>query len=297
MEWHKRITPYQYRQRENYVCNELDYLRQWAAGCAENAPTAIHKRSVLSTVYPVVMWVKDGKPYYKLWPAIGQGLSKIKLAIPVSSIYPLVEKMPDTVSVRFPIGHEMPTRNGSLREFLVSKLQASEMPDHAKICLAVSVDSGQSTFVRNIPVACPVGDTFALDSTKSVEEAIRCTALNATLSEQLQDAIRVYIGIAMIHDNPDMVEAVVLRKDQAKYAATRDPKYVEKAKRRGEYGFNVGANIEVLPHFRRPHFAIRWTGKGGEVPKLVPVQGCVVKRSKITDVPTGYQADEELAVP
>lgn len=48
------------------------------------------------------------------------------------------------------------------------------------------------------------------------------------------------------------------------------------------------AKIEVSPHCRRPHFAIRWTEKGHSVPKLVPVNGCLVNRSKLLPVPTGY---------
>ena len=51
--------------------------------------------------------------------------------------------------------------------------------------------------------------------------------------------------------------------------------------------------MECAPHFRRPHFAIRWTGKGGAVPRMVPVKGSVVKRQLATDVPTGYMDDDK----
>lgn len=53
-------------------------------------------------------------------------------------------------------------------------------------------------------------------------------------------------------------------------------------------------DIEVSPHCRRPHFGIRWTEKGHSVPRLVPINGCLVNRSKLFPIPTGYLGSEEL---
>jgi len=66
---------------------------------------------------------------------------------------------------------------------------------------------------------------------------------------------------------------------------------VAKAQRRGKVGWNVGRQIEVTPHVRRPHFAIRWTERGRAVPKLVPVKGSVVHRQLAEKVPTGFGSD------
>jgi hypothetical protein len=34
---------------------------------------------------------------------------------------------------------------------------------------------------------------------------------------------------------------------------------------------------------------VRWTGKGGEIPKLVPVKGAIINKKLMTTVPTGYE--------
>lgn len=236
-------------------------------------------------------WVRDRKPYYKVWPQIAEGLLRVRLDVPCQAITPLLKKMPEVVSIRFPKMREPRFGKEIVREALVTYIPKAMTLDDA-VADAIGI------FYNDDDPELTTAATVLVFSEDTIEESIeaaheRSRKVKDDASYAMISCIRYVIGIAMLHDNPDMVEAVVLRKDQAKYAATRDPKYVEKAKRRGEYGFNVGANIEVLPHFRRPHFGIRWTGKGHEVPKLVPVKGCVVKRSKFTEVPTGYQADEE----
>ncbi|MFH1923922.1 MAG: hypothetical protein ABIP48_29025 [Planctomycetota bacterium] len=56
------------------------------------------------------------------------------------------------------------------------------------------------------------------------------------------------------------IEPDVLSKDRPRFEQTGDEKYVTKAHRRGKVGWNVGRQIEVAPHYRRPHMALVWTG-------------------------------------
>ncbi len=70
--------------------------------------------------------------------------------------------------------------------------------------------------------------------------------------------------------------------------ASADPKYVDKAHRRGKVGWNVGKRMEVVLHYRRPHMALVWTGRGRAVPKVVPRRGSVVHRDKLEKVPRGF---------
>ena len=58
-----------------------------------------------------------------------------------------------------------------------------------------------------------------------------------------------------------------------KYEDSGDRKYVDRARRRGKLGWNVGARIEVMPHYRRPHPALVWTGPGRAVPRIVMRKG------------------------
>ena len=78
-----------------------------------------------------------------------------------------------------------------------------------------------------------------------------------------QDCIRVVVAVCLMADDPELVLADVLSKDRLDYERTGDRKYVDRAHRRGKVGWLIGAHVEVDPHYRRPHFAIRWTGKAG----------------------------------
>ena len=64
---------------------------------------------------------------------------------------------------------------------------------------------------------------------------------------------------------------------------------VEKAIRRGNYGFNVGRSIEVSPHVRSSSpAALYWTGQGRKIPKIRFRRGTVVHRKRLASVPTGF---------
>jgi hypothetical protein len=95
----------------------------------------------------------------------------------------------------------------------------------------------------------------------------------------------------MLNNDPEIVEPLVLSKDRLK---PHDAKHVEKARRRGLYGWDVGRQIEVIPHIRRPHFGIRWTGNGRSVPRLVPIKGSVIHKAAITTIPTGHHNEDSL---
>jgi hypothetical protein len=68
-------------------------------------------------------------------------------------------------------------------------------------------------------------------------------------------------------------------------------------RRRSVYGagvpVNVGRSIEVSPHYRRPHMALAWNGRGRAVPKVAPRRGSVVHREKVEKVPSGFGEKEE----
>jgi len=93
--------------------------------------------------------------------------------------------------------------------------------------------------------------------------------------------------------DPELVVPDVLADDKVKYAQSGDPRLVEKAHRRGKVGWNVGANIEVLPHYRSASpAALYWTGEGRKVPRIRFRKGCFVHRQKLSAVPTGYLSEE-----
>ena len=70
----------------------------------------------------------------------------------------------------------------------------------------------------------------------------------------------------------------------------------DKARNNGVFGWSIGKNVEVSPHVRRPHWALRHTGPKGSVPQIVPVKGCKVKGNKLTTVPTGFVLEDGTEV-
>ena len=113
--------------------------------------------------------------------------------------------------------------------------------------------------------------------------------------EAVDNAFRLICTLCLLKDDPELIAPLPLDKDREKWEATHDLALIEKAARRGKRAWAVGRDIEVAPGFRRPHFAIRWCGKGRVDPRLRPIKGCLVHRRQIEDVPTDWLGpDKEL---
>ena len=106
-----------------------------------------------------------------------------------------------------------------------------------------------------------------------------------TRSDELADAEDF---LYLLENDPSIISPDVLADDRAKYEASGDQKYVDKAHRRGKVGWDVGKHIEVIPHYRRPHMALVWTGRGRVVPRVVPRRGSVVHREAVEKLPSGF---------
>jgi hypothetical protein len=95
--------------------------------------------------------------------------------------------------------------------------------------------------------------------------------------------------------DPEIVEPEVLSSDEERYSKTRDSALVDKAHRRGKVGWNVGKDIEVVPHYRRAcPAALYWTGEGRRFPKVRFRRGSVIHRKRLASVPTGFLGPLEL---
>jgi hypothetical protein len=110
----------------------------------------------------------------------------------------------------------------------------------------------------------------------------------------ITDCVRLCCTLCLLENDPSVIEPDVLSKDRAKFKQRGDEKYIAKAHRRGKVGWNVGRTIEVMPHYRRPHMTLVWTGRGRAVPRVVPRRGNVVHREVVEKVPSGF--GEEITV-
>ena len=106
--------------------------------------------------------------------------------------------------------------------------------------------------------------------------------------ELVADCVRLCCSLCLLENDPSVIEPDVLTKDRGKFEASGDDRYVDKAHRRGTIGWNVGRHIEVASHYRRPHMALVWTGRGRAVPRVVPRRGSVVHRELVEKVPSGF---------
>jgi hypothetical protein len=61
---------------------------------------------------------------------------------------------------------------------------------------------------------------------------------------------------------------------------------VDNAHRHDKMGWDVGKRVEVIPHFRRPHVTLVWTGARRVVPKIVPRRGSVVHWDAVEKLPS-----------
>ncbi len=138
---------------------------------------------------------------------------------------------------------------------------------------------------------------FRRESGLTVEAAIRELGPNtmADLGVQIpdplvMDCIRLCCSLCLLENDPSIISPDVLSKDRDRFEKTSDEKYVDKAHRRGKVGWDVGRQVEVMPHYRRPHLQFAWTGTGRAVPKIVPRRRSIVHRSAVEKVPSGFDA-------
>jgi hypothetical protein len=104
----------------------------------------------------------------------------------------------------------------------------------------------------------------------------------------IDDCVRLCCSLCLLENDRSVIEPDVLSKDRDKFEASGDDRCVDKAHRRGKIGWNVGRHIEVAPHYRRPHMALVWTGRGRTVPRVVSRRGSVVHRELVEKVPSGF---------
>jgi len=161
--------------------------------------------------------------------------------------------------------------------------------------LSILIDVGEVMGSEGIPIY--TYRNFRRQEGLTVEEAIKELGSNelAELGVQIpdtliNDCVRLCCSLCLLEHDPSVIEPDVLSKDRARFEQTGDEKYVAKAHRRGKVGWNVGRRIEVIPHYRRPHMALVWTGRGRAVPRVVPRRGSVVHREVVEKVPSGFDA-------
>lgn len=240
-------------------------------------------------------WVGAKRPYYNVWPSVIVPFTKVDLSkVSCRDVVLPTEEHP--VLIRFPQGHEL---GGKVRSILAAHTAAK---DPNSIALLLGIDYGR-TFNENLP--CPATLGITLDPSDNISNRIALGRSRPGYAEGIStqdlssglfdDCVRLVVTICLLNNNTDLIEQSPLEVDRTKYEATHDPKYLEKAARRGKLEWDIGRRIEAQPGFRSPHFAIRWMGTGQpKKPVVRPIRGCLVRRKDVLSVPTGF-LDEKIS--
>lgn len=226
-----------------------------------------------------MFWWECCRPYYKVWPSIVRPLTRLSLDIKLRDLPRFTLRV---LLIRFVAGSEPIVDEAKVHFVFLSSLESRSGKAYLNLFLVIE-ESNKET--RSIGFFLPLwGD-------ETVEERItKITEGEDTLVVSF--ATRISLTVLLLADDPSVITPDVLSKDRNRYKTEVDETWkkraVARAHRRGAVGWNIGAEYEVCPHYRRPHFGIRYTGKGKAIPKIVPIRGAVVHRSKLAKVPTGY---------
>lgn len=230
-------------------------------------------------------WMVDARPYYSVYPVIAESLAEVKLTVPCELVKPPLPSL----LIRFAKDQEAMVGNNKLRSFLMSDVQV-KLKGRQQRGLAIYADFGERMTMGgflNYPVYSYL--TMSLEGQQTVEDSFsNLEFVDSNCNpDEFKGVLQFAVAVCLLGNDPDIIEPDVLSKDRAKWEESNDVKIVERAHRRGKKGWLVGARIVASPHFRRPHFGLRWTGEGRAIPKIVPIKGAIVHRKKFTQVPTG----------
>lgn len=269
-------------------------------------------------------WHEAGRPYFNLWPSIIPALSKLKMDAD-SSFF----KLPlDQLLIRFPVANNPLSWEGedgskwSVRVVMAENVNLHDSGTRENKVLFYRGDPPANS-KRGIAYWIDVGEVVDADPRKPDDVAGQVHSLlykhvvceegrtiewsfdnipahgSASMGVQypdwiVRDVARLVCTLCLMAEDKDLVEPIVLKSDEDKFDRTGDMALVEKAKRRGNYGFNVGRDIEVTPHVRAASpAALYWVGKGRKIPKIRFRRGTVVHRKRLASVPTGYLDEEK----
>lgn len=253
-------------------------------------------------------WIEADRPYYDLYPSVAEAFTKVNLAGLKCEQVSL--PLPNLL-IRLKIGHELKAGRSRIRSIFVSQTKGvipfirreeglfgptgPEAHTEVGMGLMVRFDDGSIKMEAHQRFPIHTLSCVTFKEGHSIEDRLTSGRLNPYIADDksidydaIETAFRIVCAICLLKDNPDLIEPMPLDADKAKWEETHDWKLIEKAERRGKRGWAVGRHIEVAPGFRRPHFAIRWCGKGRTDPRLRPIKGCLVRRRVIEEVPTGY---------
>lgn len=238
-----------------------------------------HLRRVIWTE---ATWRDDGRPFYNVWPQAIEAVSTANVdAIPFGDL----PKMPVSVCcLRLP----HPGYVGQDKRRAINNIWVVQAPERKGfgILFRYTIDgNAQSSTAWSLflPDRCTLNMfTSQLEHEFANPETVALVTV---------EACRLAARVLLLASDPQYLERILLAVDQQRVERGYPiQKAQERAKARGLFGWDIGRSIsrEVRPHLRTPHMAIRHTGRGRTVPKLVRIRGAVIHAPRFGDIPTGW---------
>jgi len=245
-------------------------------------------------------WAADRKPYYTVYPSLSDMLTRLSLEKITGDMIRLPHGL-KSLSVRFPVGKEL---GGEVRSIWMNSITVNRnVGENDPVPgLSLGIDHGEvDTFPKNDHEGLPVYliRCFPLDE-RTIEESLNALPLSWTASQGkyldpvvIANVVRLACTLCLLGDDPEILKPEILNKDAARANPENIERLQQKAAKRGKLGWSVGRDLEVIPHYRRPHPALVWTGKGKTIPKIILRAGSIVHREIVGRVPTGYGEEDD----
>jgi hypothetical protein len=275
-DWTRRASP------EDRFANAPDHFYKKAMADA----VRVHSAQFFAQLINERDWEKNRRPFYNLWPSIIPMLTRLDLDLDSA----LIQLPLPALCVRFPKDKNPLVFDWKGDEIAVRCIMMGDMNQGTGI--SVLIDIGEV-----MPGGVPVYTyrNFPRRPGLTVEQSLAGLGRNVFSDIGIQvpnslidNCVRLCCSLCLLENDPEIISPDVLADDRAKYDASGDQKYVDKAHRRGKVGWDVGRHIEVIPHFRRPHMTLVWTGHGRVTPRIVPRRGSIVHREAVEKLPSGF---------
>jgi hypothetical protein len=273
------------RERVNLLCGrnvtDEDIIKQ--LGSSANTVNS----SSIGVLGAEFAWIKRRRPFFNVHPPVLRGLANTSLSIKPCSIPMSVVHDIGIICVKFPtvVSHKLLT---GVSHFYLTIANTLIDVVRQTIVTKKSVGIGYHTRDAMFHITCPMDEDFESANSRLFEDSVEQSDFEVSQRHYIS---RIALGVMLLAADPGFIEPVLLRRDLGKIDDKQ--KLAERARRNGVIGYEIGSNMEVSPHFRRPHFAIRWTGKGSTIPRLVTVKGAIIHKSQL-EVPTGYELDNNV---
>jgi hypothetical protein len=262
---------------------------------------AIEQRQghVINQLQAELDWYRSKRPYYRVWPSIIPALLKVDLDRVMTTSLNIPSGL-RTLAIYLPKGHELQFGDLKATSILLAKIwiakESKELPFEER--LKYYRDHPEQV-TNGIMILVDSGNKFAdFDYLKFRQR--EGVSINEEVNEIETDfpanILKLACTVMLLENDPELISEDVLADDRYRFDNSNDPdlkqRLIDKARRRGKIGWDIGKVMHtgnVNPHYRHPHFAIRWTGKGRTVPKLSWIKGSFVKREKMLELPSGYE--------